>query len=513
MIHPNKVWSLSDPVTLDASYTKSSVLQAIASLAYIDLFLHQVPHPEQIWNQQVVNRLSIAHTLILKHAARHFQKDDVDVLSNLLNITATGNSQRVLRVFMTDADQTTIELVRWVLFCRGFNHTGDITVPVFLIDPDITLYKTEALRVSIVSQSSNKTPFVNWCAVILGSLIGVEQYPFSTMLGTYVCGIKIPVKATLQPTEDLPYPYTSFMMRRSFFNAFYSDSPIRNISFLKNMSREFVRGASDELYVAQVDGMEALYREACVVVKSLYPDCPSANTILFSPDTAYLETLPRTIQNKLYSDSAGTPTGLSGPYGIGIESFLMQVDPSDTGDEDDDDDDLGPVKGHETTESDSTSQDTAADSTTTDSGADSQTNETPLSTTPPPDDTDTSEDTSTGAPDVGSTTDTTDPSTAPYISSDSMDLITFDRNGENVNDTLYRDAVLELAKRINTDGSFPISIAARELLTAFVELYLYRVGIKDVKEFIGDLGLDGYLTAVDVSDETDDTSEATESEE
>ena len=158
--------------------------------------------------------------------------------------------------------------------------------------------------------------------------------------------------------------------------------------------------------------------------------------------------------------------------------MLIQADSSD-------DADTAPVRGTETKDDDDTDGDV------------DQTNDDPLSTTPPKDGADTTEDPATGSPDVDPGDTTTDPASGPALQSDTMDIITFDRNGEDVNDILYRDAVLELSRRINTDGSFPISANARELLNCFVEFYLYRVGISAVKEFIKELGLEDYLLTVE----------------
>lgn len=486
------VWSLRDPITPSIVQSKSSILRSIAALAYIDLFFHQTPNPDRVWNPQLVFQLGVKHNQILEHARRVFQKDDVDVLSNLLKIDATGYVDPVLRLYKADGDITSIQLIRWVLHCRAWVGALDvITIPTFFITPDVTLIPSQtAFKIDQVPFPGS--PFVRWCAVILITLFAQGKYAFSTLLGSYVANIRLPVNALLQPSPDTPYPYTSFILRRDFFCQFYSrNDDVYTSTILKTMSKEFVRGTYDELYVAQVAGMVVLLENAKVAVTAMDPTVKTPNDYLFDPETAWLQTLPRDIQNKLYSDSAGNDPIFVSMYGIGIESLLVQADTSEedgetTEAEADDDDDVDPVKGDETTDTDNT-DDTE------------QANGDPLSTTPPVDDT-TSTDSSTDSPDVGSDDDSTDPNMTQDIQSDSMDLITFDRNGESVNDALYRDAVLELARRIDTDASFPISINARDLLNSFAEFYLYRVGIADVKDFIKALGLEAFLTHVDVAD-------------
>ena len=221
MIKTPTVWSLSDPLTADTLLTKSMVLRTVASLAYIDIFLHQVPTPELIWNTRVVDKLSLAHHQILKQAVRLFHEDQLDVLSNLLDFSYTGRISDVMSVFMADGDVDTIQLIRFVLYCR--NYFGDFpktVVGVFLITPDLTPYRYATLNVTLGNEGFPGSPFVKWCAVVFMALMETGTYPFSSLLGRYVSRIRIPVNAMLQPTMDKPYPYTAFILRRQFFQQF-----------------------------------------------------------------------------------------------------------------------------------------------------------------------------------------------------------------------------------------------------------------------------------------------------
>lgn len=74
--------------------------------------------------------------------------------------------------------------------------------------------------------------------------------------------------------------------------------------------------------------------------------------------------------------------------------------------------------------------------------------------------------------------------------------LSFDTSGENREDYLYRRGVLALSNKINDDMDFPVSDEVRNLLKAFVEVWLYKVSIKDVRDYMKKLGLQTYLEAV-----------------
>lgn len=76
---------------------------------------------------------------------------------------------------------------------------------------------------------------------------------------------------------------------------------------------------------------------------------------------------------------------------------------------------------------------------------------------------------------------------------DTIDLISFDKTGEGVDEDLYRMAVVALNDRLKTDNSINVAADIKDALNFWVNGYLYRTAIAATKEQISSLGLQSYL--------------------
>ena len=200
--------------------------------------------------------------------------------------------------------------------------------------------------------------------------------------------------------------------------------------------------------------------------------------------------------------------------GMSLESlqatFMMADDPTPSSD--DDDGNTPDQTTQPSTPASGSQTDTSAPSTTP-AQPDQQntdTSATPASTTDTSDDGAASgeaEATSTDTPTSDDTTpaavpDTTGGDTTPADGSEpspdenNIAGLSFDTSGENREDYLYRRGVLALANAINDDMDFPVSDEVRNLLKAFVEVWLFKVSIGDVKDYMKKLGLQSHLEAV-----------------
>ena len=88
------------------------------------------------------------------------------------------------------------------------------------------------------------------------------------------------------------------------------------------------------------------------------------------------------------------------------------------------------------------------------------------------------------------------PTGAPTLETDTIDLISFDKTGEGVNATLYRNAVVALNAKLRADASIPVTAEVRDALDFWVNGLLYRAAISSTIGQIGQLGLQKYLKAV-----------------
>lgn len=88
------------------------------------------------------------------------------------------------------------------------------------------------------------------------------------------------------------------------------------------------------------------------------------------------------------------------------------------------------------------------------------------------------------------------PSTVPVMDKDTIDLISFDKTGEGVEEDLYRSAVVSLNDRIQSDDSVPVSAFVKDSLAYWVNGFLYRTAISATKDQIATLKLDQYLKNV-----------------
>jgi hypothetical protein len=77
-----------------------------------------------------------------------------------------------------------------------------------------------------------------------------------------------------------------------------------------------------------------------------------------------------------------------------------------------------------------------------------------------------------------------------------IDLISFDKSGEGVNEDLYRSAVVALNDRLRSDDSLSIKAEVREALTYWVNGFLYRTAISATQDQIAYLRLQHHLKNV-----------------
>lgn len=88
------------------------------------------------------------------------------------------------------------------------------------------------------------------------------------------------------------------------------------------------------------------------------------------------------------------------------------------------------------------------------------------------------------------------PALTPKLGEDTIDLISFDKTGEGVNESLYRAAVVALNDRFRKDDSLPIPVSVRDQLDYWVNGFLYRTAIKETQDLIKSLHLQKYLKPV-----------------
>ena len=79
------------------------------------------------------------------------------------------------------------------------------------------------------------------------------------------------------------------------------------------------------------------------------------------------------------------------------------------------------------------------------------------------------------------------------MTKNNIGIISFDRTGENVDDDLYRSAVVALNDRLRADDKITISADVRDALDYWVNGYLYLAAISSTKEQINTLGLQQFL--------------------
>ena len=81
----------------------------------------------------------------------------------------------------------------------------------------------------------------------------------------------------------------------------------------------------------------------------------------------------------------------------------------------------------------------------------------------------------------------------PVLDKDTIDLLSFDKSGEGVNENLYRAAVVALNDRLRSDDTLPITSEIKQSLDYWVNGFLYRTAISATKEQIAFLNLQNYL--------------------
>jgi len=86
-----------------------------------------------------------------------------------------------------------------------------------------------------------------------------------------------------------------------------------------------------------------------------------------------------------------------------------------------------------------------------------------------------------------------EPSVVPRMAKDTIELISFDKTGEGVEEDLYRTAVVVLNDRIKEDDSIEVSADIKDSLNQWVNGYLYRSAISATKDRIKALKLEKYL--------------------
>lgn len=85
------------------------------------------------------------------------------------------------------------------------------------------------------------------------------------------------------------------------------------------------------------------------------------------------------------------------------------------------------------------------------------------------------------------------PTAVPRMAKDTIELISFDKTGEGVEEDLYRTAVVVLNNRIKEDDSVEVSADIKDSLNQWVNGYLYRSAISATKDRIKALKLEKYL--------------------
>lgn len=93
-----------------------------------------------------------------------------------------------------------------------------------------------------------------------------------------------------------------------------------------------------------------------------------------------------------------------------------------------------------------------------------------------------------------------DPSTPPPVSpvtsdvdKDTIDLISFNKTGEGVNEDFYRQAVVILNDRLRNDDTLPVTAETKDALNYWVNGLLYRTTIQATKDYLQTLHLQQHL--------------------
>lgn len=93
-----------------------------------------------------------------------------------------------------------------------------------------------------------------------------------------------------------------------------------------------------------------------------------------------------------------------------------------------------------------------------------------------------------------------DPAAVPPLSEDTdkdtIELISFNKTGEGIEEDLYRSAVVALNDRIKSDDTVDVTAAVKESLDHWVNGFIYRTAISATKDQIKTLGLQKYLKTV-----------------
>jgi hypothetical protein len=79
------------------------------------------------------------------------------------------------------------------------------------------------------------------------------------------------------------------------------------------------------------------------------------------------------------------------------------------------------------------------------------------------------------------------------LDENTIDLISFDKSGEGVDEDLYRSAVVALNDRLRSDDTLPVAAEKKALLDFWVNGWIYRTAIAATKNQIAFLGLQKYL--------------------
>jgi hypothetical protein len=82
---------------------------------------------------------------------------------------------------------------------------------------------------------------------------------------------------------------------------------------------------------------------------------------------------------------------------------------------------------------------------------------------------------------------------APSMDKNTINIISFDKTGEGVNEDLYRTAVIALNDRLQRDDSIEIESETKDALNYWVNGFLYRTAISATKDQISSLGLQQHL--------------------
>jgi hypothetical protein len=85
------------------------------------------------------------------------------------------------------------------------------------------------------------------------------------------------------------------------------------------------------------------------------------------------------------------------------------------------------------------------------------------------------------------------PAVSPGMTEDTIELISFNKTGEGLEEDLYRSAVVVLNDKLKSDDEIAIDAEVKDALDHWVNGYLYRAAISVTKERIKRFGLQKYL--------------------